>query len=583
VAGVPLLLSLCMIVKNEEKNIARCLDSIKNIVDEIVIIDTGSTDQTIQKAKEFGAKIYRFPWSNDFSAARNQALRKTKGQWILILDADESLEMAEVNRLRQTLRAAKEEGFYLSIYNYQGEDPSNYTRTYGLRLFRNNPLYRYAGKIHEQILPAIKKADPKALIAWSPLVIHHYGYLKDTVTAKDKAGRNLEILLRESPDVKDSSSYCLNLALEYIRLGKLLEAEIKLKEGWKKVNRKDSYAHCLLLKLIACLHWQKKDTEAIPYCRQGIEIYPDFADIYYYYAICLLKMGDSAEARNVLRRGLHQGESHRKYISHAGCGSYLNLLTLGQIEEQDSNFEIASDYYLRALQLQPQHLPYLKCLIRVLLKCELDIKPYLAKNNLLSREYVLTIVQTAYTLSHYSLVLEILSDWEDADGDWELRFIQGKSLMRLGQYQEALANLNTIPQQSPLPRDIFIYSWLCSILIEDFRLAASYSAKLKDHDDKLSKLLAELQHILQYGFKTDHDGNHAVFKNNESVQVLLEIIDNLAACQAEKFIKPMIAFMLHLTGEDFKPLLLKILAERHCYHEAIDLFKRYGKEAAALC
>ncbi len=84
-------LSLCMIVKNEEKHLARCLSSVKDVADEIVIVDTGSTDKTIEIAESFSAKIFHFDWVNDFSAARNFALSKCTGDWILYLDADEEL------------------------------------------------------------------------------------------------------------------------------------------------------------------------------------------------------------------------------------------------------------------------------------------------------------------------------------------------------------------------------------------------------------------------------------------------------------------------------------------------------------
>jgi len=87
-------LTLSMIVKNEEANLRDCLESVKDVVDEIVLVDTGSTDKTIRIAEEFGAKIYRFNWINDFSAARNFALKQSTGDWILYLDADEGLKQS---------------------------------------------------------------------------------------------------------------------------------------------------------------------------------------------------------------------------------------------------------------------------------------------------------------------------------------------------------------------------------------------------------------------------------------------------------------------------------------------------------
>ena len=92
-------LSLNMIVKNEETNLARALQSVKNVVDEIVIVDTGSTDKTKAIAKSFNAKVFNFEWTNNFSAARNYALEKSDGDWIIYLDADEELSTGSVNEL----------------------------------------------------------------------------------------------------------------------------------------------------------------------------------------------------------------------------------------------------------------------------------------------------------------------------------------------------------------------------------------------------------------------------------------------------------------------------------------------------
>lgn len=102
-------LSLCMIVKNEEKHLARCLSSVKDAADEIVIVDTGSSDKTIEIAESFGSKIFHFNWINDFSAARNYSLSKCSSDWILYLDADEQLNpdsVDEINRLKKSQPAA---------------------------------------------------------------------------------------------------------------------------------------------------------------------------------------------------------------------------------------------------------------------------------------------------------------------------------------------------------------------------------------------------------------------------------------------------------------------------------------------
>lgn len=533
-------ISLCMIVKNEEDNILSCLASVKDAVDEMVIVDTGSEDRTLQILEEYGAYNHIFPWQNDFAAARNYALSKAKGQWILVLDADESLDESATLTLRNTLATAEEEGFYLGIHNYQGSE-SNFTWTYALRLFRNNPLYRYEGRIHEQIFPSIKKTNPLVRIGWSPWIIHHYGYSQDMVFNKNKAQRNLMILLSETPEVKESPYFHLNLAMEYLRLANLAEAEVWLKEGWLRVDTRESYAHRLLIKLITCLHLQNKDKEALAYCKEGLRKYPDYPDIYYYYGICLMRFNDLRQARVALLKGLQKDDNPRKYISESGCGSYLNLFALGQIEEQCDNYELALDYYLKALRLHPNHQSYLKGLIRSLLKSNLDKKAYLSKKKLL-KEYLLAIIRILFSLSNYSLILDIISDSNEVD-------------------------------DCKLGKDVYVYGWMCAILEEEFILAQKYAVNVKACNNSLSNLLVTIQDVFQSGLKTENIMTLREFKNNESVLAILSIIDNFAISKRTEFLNQVILLLLHISGEDFKPLLLEILDKRQCYEQALQLLE----------
>jgi len=110
------MLSLSMIVKNEEPFLAHCLDSVRGLVDEMVILDTGSTDGTLEIARAAGARVFQSPWRDDFSAARNASLEKATGDWILILDADEELPASEHAPLRQVDDASIEAALRQSCY-----------------------------------------------------------------------------------------------------------------------------------------------------------------------------------------------------------------------------------------------------------------------------------------------------------------------------------------------------------------------------------------------------------------------------------------------------------------------------------
>ncbi len=142
-------ISLCMIVKNEEKVLERCLSSICKFVDEIIIVDTGSQDSTIDIAKKYTNKIYRYTWNNDFSSARNYSLSKATKDYLLWLDADDYLLEKEANKLYELKKHLKDYDMYYFLYDFD----ENYQPFYRERLLSRKLNYQFKGKIHEAIIP----------------------------------------------------------------------------------------------------------------------------------------------------------------------------------------------------------------------------------------------------------------------------------------------------------------------------------------------------------------------------------------------------------------------------------------------
>ena len=210
-------LSQCMIVKNEEKNIERALTWGKDVVCEQIVVDTGSTDRTVEIAEGMGAKVFHFEWINDFSAAKNFALSKAKGNWIAFLDADEYLREEDAHRLFKMLQQMKPPAggimLLLPIVNLldNGEAGSVLPQE---RVF-SNPAFKYVGAIHEHLLPV--KAD----VAYTPvrcndINIFHTGYTAAAYMETNKLERNIEMLRRElesKPDDPDAMAYLADALL----------------------------------------------------------------------------------------------------------------------------------------------------------------------------------------------------------------------------------------------------------------------------------------------------------------------------------------------------------------------------------
>ena len=196
------ILSLCMIVKNEIRNLPRCLASIKPYVDEMIIVDTGSEDGTPEIAAEFGAKVRYFEWCDDFAAARNYAISQASGDWILMLDADEELVVDSENFLDEVISRPEIVAYILTYFEVNDQEKA--TPSFRISLFRNIPNHRYVGRFHECLQHQNQNSHLKSL------KILHYGFGKEQVQQKN-ISRSIPILerIRQEEGLSLMLLYCL--------------------------------------------------------------------------------------------------------------------------------------------------------------------------------------------------------------------------------------------------------------------------------------------------------------------------------------------------------------------------------------
>jgi pentatricopeptide repeat protein len=205
--------SLCMIARNEASRLGPCLASVRSAVREVIVVDTGSTDETKAIASDYGAKVFDFPWCDDFAAARNESIRHASCPWILWLDADDRLDGKNLERLRGLFASLDQE---LVAYMMQTASVSGSGRLQSshplARLFPNDPRVRWERRVHEQIVPSIEKLG--GTLRFTDLIIHHYGYT-DVTAVLSKAKRNLRLSELECIDrpFDAYAEYCRGVAL----------------------------------------------------------------------------------------------------------------------------------------------------------------------------------------------------------------------------------------------------------------------------------------------------------------------------------------------------------------------------------
>jgi glycosyltransferase involved in cell wall biosynthesis len=218
---VPNAVSLCMMVKDEERSLARCLDSVRDLAGELLVVDTGSTDGTPLIAARYGAEVIPFDFTIvDFAAARNHAIARASGRWILMLDADEILDGASAAAIKELIALGENAGYFMERHNHSS-DSSSSTTDYVVRLFPNRPNYRYRGRVHETIDASILSGGGR--LRRTSLRIDH-NFSSDREARNRKNHWYIEILKEEiAADPSDDSRLDF-LAAEYHQLEMFEEA-----------------------------------------------------------------------------------------------------------------------------------------------------------------------------------------------------------------------------------------------------------------------------------------------------------------------------------------------------------------------
>ena len=348
-------ISLCMITKNEENYLEQCLDSAKEIADEIIIVDTGSTDKTKEIAKKFNfkekIKFFDFKWGDDFSAARNESLKHATKDWILIMDADELIEKGDLEKIKEIIKDDENEGFLFLQKNYSNDDKvagfinethrkdnKIYEGWYGsfiVRLFRNHKDYKFEGTVHELIEPSIESKTGK--IALANISLHHYGNADQKIVDK-KRKFYLELCKKKAETNPNAHSY--------YELGVLYKENNDFENAIKSLKKSvelDS-KHRLAFFELGILNEQKENyDDAINYYIKSLRIKND-SEIYQNLGVCYLKKGNLKDAYANLTKAMILNPN-----------KYTIYNSLGAVLEKSGNYNSAAQMLEIATKLNPKN------------------------------------------------------------------------------------------------------------------------------------------------------------------------------------------------------------------------------------
>jgi GT2 family glycosyltransferase/tetratricopeptide (TPR) repeat protein/2-polyprenyl-3-methyl-5-hydroxy-6-metoxy-1,4-benzoquinol methylase len=317
-------LSLCMIVRDNARTIEATLRSIRPWVDEMIVVDTGSTDGTPQIAAQLGARVFHFPWRDSFAAARNESLRYARGRWIFWMDSDDTIDEANGRKLRELVERETDPsilGFVMQVHCPGAGDEGNLNVTVvdHVKLFRNLPHLRFTGRIHEQILPAIRRSGGET--AWTDIFVVHSGYDHSPEGQERKKQRDLHLLQLELKEQPNHPFTLFNLGMTHADIGEYEKAIDYLRRSIQWSGEGESHLRKAYALLVYCHMQTDRRDEAEQTCLQGLRLFPQDVELRFRQAILLHESGRLAEAVQVYRGVLEaDGERHFSSVDRAMRG-----------------------------------------------------------------------------------------------------------------------------------------------------------------------------------------------------------------------------------------------------------------------
>lgn len=359
--------SACMIVKNEEKLLPDCLESIRDWVDEIIIVDTGSTDKTVEIAETYGAKIFHQEWEGNFSKHRNYSLEQATSEWIFIIDADERICTEDVPRLRELINSDQHQIISINVFNVYGDNQEITTFLPSIRLFKRDLNLRYEGIVHNRLSFA-----PDAAVVRANIGLKHLGYDLSPDKMKNKFERSKALLEKQLESKPDDAFALFNLAQLLRGVGRNNPAQvsneiIQYAERAVELTSPDELLtrniHLMSLDQLAWAYFYKKDyPSSRDYAERAISYKRDYLDPLLLLGHVYTQQQDFEKARDAYLKYIEVQE-HYDPTSEKDNLIIVNpdsrttaYYGLGMLYEIQNNPAEALNYYRKTAELNPNYL-----------------------------------------------------------------------------------------------------------------------------------------------------------------------------------------------------------------------------------
>ncbi len=369
-AGKDIRLSLCMIVRDNAPVLTACLNSIRPWVDEMVVVDTGSRDETPKLAERLGARVFHFPWCDDFSAARNESLRHARGHWLFWMDSDDVIDEDNGRKLR-ALACQDDDpailGFVMQVHcPGPGADGALHTTVVDhVKLLRNVPGIAFEGRIHEQVLTSIRRLGGE--VGWTDIFVVHAGYDHSPEGQARKRERDLRLLHQEHQERGDHPFTLFNLGMTYADLGRSVEAIEYLRRSIARATPGESHLRKAYALLVAC-HQQAGDRQAAwNACQEGLMRTPGDPELRFRAALLLHESGRLREAAQTYEELLAALPERHFSSMDRGITGYKARQNLAIVYQDLSDWRRATEQWRRVVSDRPDYRAGWRGLVEALL------------------------------------------------------------------------------------------------------------------------------------------------------------------------------------------------------------------------
>jgi tetratricopeptide (TPR) repeat protein len=359
-----------MIVRDSAATLPACLESIRQWVDELIVVDTGSVDNTREIARHYGAHIFEFPWIDDFAAARNESLKHASGKWLFWMDSDDTIDSENGRKLRELSGGQHADdvlGYVMQVHcpvpasNGGGDDT---TIVDHVKLFRNRLEIRFEGRIHEQVIPAIRRLGGE--VGWTDLFVVHSGVDHSSEAKQRKYDRDLRILKLDLAERPDHPFVLFNLGMTYDDMGRHQESETWLRRSLAVSDPGESHVRKAYALLASSLDRQGKPHEAHDICRRGLQLFPDDEELLFRLGNLEHRAKNYGGAIRAFRTILNHRQPRHFSSVDRGITGYKARHNLALVYEDAGRLDLAEVQWRHVLEERPSYEPARQSLQRLL-------------------------------------------------------------------------------------------------------------------------------------------------------------------------------------------------------------------------